>query len=884
MAAKGLAQGGQRHVTLSGCIANEKEGTLVNDARITIRNGYKGVILAYFPTNPQGCFNYKLNYRSGDSLVLFISHSVFETDTQYLNIADDTVKNLGKIILHPQKNVLSGVTVTTPPVWTRGDTTFFSAEHFKEGDERKLKDLVTKLPGFRFDEKGRLFYKNRPVEKFLIEGETLFSEKSSVLLNGLPVHAIQTIQVLDNQNHNKLMKGLSGDNSIFLNIGLKKEKRHVAFGDLEAGLATNSMYTVSPSWFLLGKKVKWGYAGNNNSTGVGFDWGEERDIRPKSVTEGSRGMMNEQMLHLINNFGSRRYVGNRRFSNHLQANYNVSPFLKINSQVEQLADNQRQNAFYESNILNDTNYFFRKEATRVRQKPLHWRTNHKAEWMVANDKMLVTNLTGYLYSQNARQMQDFEDNSGNYSSTSRIKSGIAAWEILNDFTHRISPSKAQRIFLQAGSGYTGQLSSAVSNTWYPLFNLPDASYDNLHQNLTQHSTAVSAGWEIIRKAKRPTWQHGIYGKWKRYSLRNRVSFRDGEYSLEWPDLSNRGVYTLTEIFGKSSISRSLKSNQMTFAAEYGWATNSLNEVKSNSLHYPIGDIRFQLRSPIAFGKRWDYNIDTRYSQKPFEWYDLTHQAYPSSPTSFYSNRINGTTNKSINFNGSMGFRLSKLRAKTGSRLRVSIMDQHQFQSPVYLINMDQVLQVSIDTLVRRPTNYLHVGLYHDISTYPEKFTFSTSLGYYQNTNLIRIADEILKGKTEWLHGMFIVRRTWKSKYGFEWMAIHNFYFSNRGLASQSSTSKILLKQHLFAIKNHRFTVNTEWYSNSTASGKKINTLFADMEWQYNIPQTRWGIVLLVNNMFNESSYSSLDNSIFRQDFFQLPLVGRYLFASIRYEL
>src|SRR5690606_888441 len=157
--------------------------------------------------------------------------------------------------------------------------------------------------------------------------------------------------------------------------------------------------------------------------------------------------------------------------NHLQANYNVSPFLKINSQVEQLADNQRQNAFYESNILNDTNYFFRKEATRVRQKPLHWRTNHKAEWMVANDKMLVTNLTGYLYSQNARQMQDFEDNSGNYSSTSRIKSGIAAWEILNEFTHRISPSKAQRIFLQAGSGYTGQQSSAVSNTWYPLFNL-----------------------------------------------------------------------------------------------------------------------------------------------------------------------------------------------------------------------------------------------------------------------------------------------------------------------------------------------------------------------------------------------------------------------------
>ncbi len=47
--------------------------------------------------------------------------------------------------------------------WVRGDTTFFNPEAYATGEEKKLKELLEKLPDFRIDENGVMRYKNRPI-------------------------------------------------------------------------------------------------------------------------------------------------------------------------------------------------------------------------------------------------------------------------------------------------------------------------------------------------------------------------------------------------------------------------------------------------------------------------------------------------------------------------------------------------------------------------------------------------------------------------------------------------------------------------------------------------------------------------------------------------
>lgn len=883
-----IAQERLQQIEISGCVISNEAGEAVAEARIIVRKGFNGSLLAYYATGTDGCFKFNLNFQVTDSLVLLISHAFLEADTQHLRTANATKLSLGIIKLKPQKNLLKGVTVTSSPVWVRGDTTFFSTEHFIDGDEKKLRDLITKMPGFEIDDQGRLRYKKRLVEKFLIEGEPLFSEKTTLLLNSLPVHSIQTVQVLDNQNHNRLMKGLAGDNSIFLNIGLKKEKRNVSFGDAEAGIGSNGMFSLSPSWFLLGRKIKWGFAGNNNSTGEGFDWGEERDLRPQSVSEGSQGMMNEQLLHLVNNFPGRRYVRNKRFSNHLQANYTLSPFVKVSSQIEQLHDHQRQNPYYESHVLNDSNYFFRTEKRQLRQQPSHWRTTHKTEWMMADNKMMVTNVTGYLYRQNGQQQFRFEDISGDYSASNQLRSSISAWEVHNEYTHRISDTKAQKLFLQVGNGFARQQSTALSTSWFDLFELPDVTYNNLHQNFKQNVLSFTAGWELIRKAKRPVWQHAVYANWQKQKLANNVDFRNNENILPWQELSSKGNYITTQIVGRSGRSSQIRNTRMNFTTEYGWASNFLNEKNAKHYHNLIGELRINIQSPVV--NRWSYSINSGYTQKPFEWYELTQMIYPGSPTGFYSNRMPGTTNKNLNFLGSMHFRLNRQITKTSSHISLSGMYRQQLQSPALLTSLNQVYQLSTDTLIKRPTHNYSINLTHDISRFREKFYITTQLGYYQWNRYILISSDIVTSKVEWIFGSVTLRKTWGGKFSLQLNARHNIHLSatnqviKTGLVGQSHSTVMALKQQLFALKNHRFTLNTELYSSSTALNEKANTFFADLEWQYSVPKTRWSFQLLINNIADQKNYFMLRSSAERQDFFQLPLVRRYAFVSVRYEL
>src|SRR5690606_32979479 len=99
------AQEMQRQINISGCVVTKEAGEAVADAKIIVRKGYVGAILAYRSTSQNGCFNFNINFQIADSLFLFISHSFLETDTTYLNTTNESALALGNIRLSPQKNL-----------------------------------------------------------------------------------------------------------------------------------------------------------------------------------------------------------------------------------------------------------------------------------------------------------------------------------------------------------------------------------------------------------------------------------------------------------------------------------------------------------------------------------------------------------------------------------------------------------------------------------------------------------------------------------------------------------------------------------------------------------------------------------------------------------
>ena len=57
------------------------------------------------------------------------------------------------------------------PVIIRGDTLIYDADSFKNGSERKLKDIIDKLPGVEINDDGQIEVEGKVVNKLMVNGK-----------------------------------------------------------------------------------------------------------------------------------------------------------------------------------------------------------------------------------------------------------------------------------------------------------------------------------------------------------------------------------------------------------------------------------------------------------------------------------------------------------------------------------------------------------------------------------------------------------------------------------------------------------------------------------------------------------------------------------------
>src|SRR5690606_26634903 len=158
-----------------------------------------------------------------DTIMIHASNPGHGTATYKLPVLENAEYSID-LTLQQKSDTLENIVIKAPPVWKRGDTTFFNVESFKRFSDKKLADIIGKMPGFEIDAEGNLFYNRQLVSKILVEGQELFADKLKMMLSNFPIHVLQTVQTIENQSDNNLLKGLSGDKKIFLNLSLKKSK------------------------------------------------------------------------------------------------------------------------------------------------------------------------------------------------------------------------------------------------------------------------------------------------------------------------------------------------------------------------------------------------------------------------------------------------------------------------------------------------------------------------------------------------------------------------------------------------------------------------------------------------------------------------------------
>jgi hypothetical protein len=157
------------------------------------------------------------------------------------------------------------------PIIIKKDTLIFDIKSFANGNERKMKEILEKLPGVEVDKNGGVTVQGKKVTQMLVEGKSFFGGGSKLAVENIPADALDKIEVIDNFNEVGFMKQVSDSDELAMNVKLKADKKKFVFGDVEAGAevgnADNGFYLAHASLFYYAPKTNLSFIGDINNIG-----------------------------------------------------------------------------------------------------------------------------------------------------------------------------------------------------------------------------------------------------------------------------------------------------------------------------------------------------------------------------------------------------------------------------------------------------------------------------------------------------------------------------------------------------------------------------------------------------------------------------------------
>lgn len=255
-----------QNVKFEGTI-KDTAGLALEMANIMAVNQATKAMDGYSITNDKGRFQILLNPNATyDIKVSYVGFQPYET-----TIKTGTEPIIKNIVLKEGTMLKEIEIVKEMPVSISGDTIIYNSDSFRNGTERKLEDVLKKLPGVEVNKDGEIQVEGKTVQKVMVEGKDFFDGDTKLATKNIPADALDKIQVLRNYNEVTNLKGLeNNEENVALNIKLKDGKKNFWFGDMTAGIGVGhkeDRYIVNPKLFYYNPKYSVNVIGNLNNIG-----------------------------------------------------------------------------------------------------------------------------------------------------------------------------------------------------------------------------------------------------------------------------------------------------------------------------------------------------------------------------------------------------------------------------------------------------------------------------------------------------------------------------------------------------------------------------------------------------------------------------------------
>ena len=155
-----------------------------------------------------------------------------------------------------------------PMAKASGDTLTFDAARYLKPEAFRLEDLVKNIPGFRVDDNGRIYFNGKEISRIMIDGDDLAGEQYKLLSRNLKALMIDSLQLIQRHQKNRLMQTFSNQDAIAINLVIKKSRMEKTSGNLMISKDMGKRGEGDAELIRMVKKAKQLCFINTNNTGA----------------------------------------------------------------------------------------------------------------------------------------------------------------------------------------------------------------------------------------------------------------------------------------------------------------------------------------------------------------------------------------------------------------------------------------------------------------------------------------------------------------------------------------------------------------------------------------------------------------------------------------
>jgi hypothetical protein len=866
--------------TISGKIEN-KSGEKIIISNIIIKDSLQSDIIREFviARNGQYMITLKNTYQK---IVIAVSANQYITDFAEIDnpskaehykhdfiLQKDEAKNLDEVV----------ISAKAPDFMVKEDTMKYNVSAYRDGSERKIEDIIKKLPDVSVNETtGEIKYKGTPVETVKLEGDDLFGRNYAIGTKNINVDMVEQVQAIDNYSDNPLLKGIESSDKVILNLKLKAEKMDFS-GDIEAGIgisaAENLMHNSAANLLAISKGYKsfatisYNNVGVNNSPYDYFSYNFNAEQVSEEAVRAKKIISENLYAGFID---SKRANINRALFGSYNSTFKIGTHMRVKTNLYLINDRIHSTQLFRNDILINDQRLLTSDNYDAIKKPLMYRGDLEIKSNISKNSLLEYKLKISQEKINTA-INALQNEINSYESRLESRDDYLNQSLL--FTQKISAKEALQISL------THTINNIPQN-YYLLPSFYDTGAylsDRQLSNFKKEALNLKA---ILLKSKAKNKFTLILGSdFEKNRFNSDLYVTTNEATNRIDDFSNNFLNEKRNTYFTSTYAYNARKWRISAAATLSYLQQQLNDEAQGKnrdavIFEPNISIAYKINSTATVKAGASYN------QKPFsEEYLFTNPVYTS-------NRFINSNIPVLEFQKTYQISLAYIIRDLYHQFFFNIGISHSINEGNYFAN---ILLNENSTQTRYfylPEGNTFTNLDFSIQKYVSflesnvRLTSNYTISNYKN--IVNNSD-LRNNYNQFIFSELFIKTGFDIKINFENSLNHRINIAeSQGNSKITNTSfnntfKIIIKP-----AERWFFITSADYYLPDFSNKKEDFLFVDATLQFSPKNKRYNFYMTGKNLTNVKYFTQTNVADFSRSYFQANLLSGYILLKLSYNL